>query len=51
LVGVRVLGVHVADDEDGFDPDAEFIGLVCVGRGWCVREMMEAGMIYFFYLQ
>jgi hypothetical protein len=28
LVRVRVLRVHVADDEDRFDPDAEFVGFV-----------------------
>jgi hypothetical protein len=29
LVWVRVFGVHVANDEYGFDPDAEFVLLIC----------------------
>jgi len=36
LVWIAVLGVHVANDEDGFDPDAEFVVFVCLDR---VREI------------
>jgi len=36
LVWIAVLGLHVANDEDGFDPDAEFVVFVCLGR---VREI------------
>lgn len=32
LVWIGVLGLHVADDEDGFDPDAEFVAFVCLSR-------------------
>jgi hypothetical protein len=39
LVWVRVLGVHVADDEDGFDPDAEIVLFICC----VVSEIQERG--------
>jgi hypothetical protein len=29
LVWIGVLSVHIADDEDGFDPDAEIVLFVC----------------------
>lgn len=36
LVRFAVLGLYVANDEDGFDPDAEFVVFVCLDR---VREI------------
>ena len=36
LVGVRVLRGHAVNEEDRFDPDAEFVVFVCWARvsGW-----------------
>ena len=48
LVWIAVLGLHVANDEDGFDPDAEFVVFVCLGR---VREIDGRMGTMWVYLQ